>query len=98
MRWFVAILGAAFVALHAVPSGAQAVCGDRAKIMASLGKTYSEQTVAMGLTSAGAIIEVLTSAEGSWSILLTYPAGPTCMVAAGEKWEAMPLPVAGELS
>ncbi len=98
MRWIVALLGAALVALYAVPSGAQAVCGDRAKLINLLGKNYSEQPQAMGLTSAGAVIEVLTSPDGTWSILLTYPAGPTCMVAAGEKWEAVPLPAAGELS
>lgn len=98
MRWIAALLGAAYVALHAVPSGAQAVCGDHAEFMALLGKNYSEERVAMGLTSAGAVIEVLTSPEGTWSILLTYPAGPTCMVAAGENWEALPLPAAGELS
>ncbi len=98
MRWIAALLGTAYVAFHAVPSDAQAVCGDRAKFMALLGENYSEERVAMGLTSAGAIIEVLTSPEGTWSILLTYPAGPTCMIAAGDMWEALPLPAPGELS
>jgi hypothetical protein len=98
MRWIAAILGAAFIALFATPVGAQTVCGERAKFIEMLGTKYLEQPVSMGLTSTGAVIEVFTSPKGSWSILLTYPTGSTCMVAAGDKWEALPLPVAGELS
>ena len=98
MRWIAAILGAAFIALHATPVSAQTVCGERDKFIEMLGSKYLEEPVSMGLTSTGAVIEVLTSPKGSWSILLTYPTGSTCMVAAGDKWEALPLPVAGELS
>ena len=98
MRWIAAILGAAFIALLATPVGAQTVCGERAKFIEMLGSKYLEQPVSMGLTSTGAVIEVLTSPKGSWSILLTYPTGSTCMIAAGDTWEALPLPVAGESS
>ncbi len=98
MLWLAALLGAAFVALHVVPSSAQTVCGEHAKFVDMLGMSYAEKAVAMGLTSGGAVIEVLTSPTGSWSILLTYPTGLTCMVAAGDKWEALPIPMAGELS
>ena len=93
-----ALLGAAFVALHAVPSSAHTVCGEHAKLVDSLGMKYAEKAVAMGLTSTGAVVEVLTSPTGSWSIILTYPTGLTCMVAAGEKWETLPIPMTGELS
>ncbi len=98
MLWLAALLGAAFVGLHAVPSSAQTVCGEHAKLVDMLGVTYAEKAVAMGLTSTGAVIEVLTSPTGTWSILLTYPTGLTCMVATGEKWEALPVSVAGESS
>ncbi len=98
MRWIVALIGAAFVALHATPAGAQTVCGEHSKFVEMLGAKYAEKSVAMGLTSTGAVIEVLISDEGTWSILLTYPTGSTCMVAAGDKWESLPIPIAGELS
>ncbi len=98
MRWIAAIFGAAFIALHATPVSAQTVCGERAKFIEMLGMKYLEQPVSMGLTSTGAVIEVLTSPKGSWSILLTDPTGSTCMVAAGDTWEAVPRPVAGEPS
>ena len=93
-----ALLGVAFVALHAVPGSAQTICGERAKFIDMLGLKYAEKAVAMGLTSAGAVVEVLTSPTGTWSILLTYPTGLTCMVAAGKRWETLPIPMAGELS
>ncbi len=60
-----ALLGAAFVALHAVPSSAQTVCGEHAKFVDMLDVTYAEKAVAMGLTSTGAVIEVLTSPTGT---------------------------------
>ena len=98
MRWFAAIFCAAVTAVHAVPSGAQAVCGDRADLIGKLAKTHSEGLVGMGLTSAGAVIEVLTSAAGTWTILVTYPRGPTCAVATGENWETLPIVAAGTIS
>ncbi len=97
-RWFVAALGAAFVALQPVPSAAQMVCGERAKFIVDLDKVYSETPVAMGLSSTGAVIEVLSSSSGTWTILITYPSGPTCMVAAGEAWDTLPLPVFGRIN
>ncbi len=99
MRWFVAIVCAAVIALHAVPSGAQAVCVDRGKLMTHLDKTYAEHPAAMGLTSTGAVFELFTSTTGSWTILVTYPTGPTtCMVATGDNWEALPIVAAGTIS
>ena len=75
MLWLAALLGAAFVALHAVPSSAHTVCGEHAKFVDMLGVTYAEKAVAIGLTSTGAVIGVLTSPTGTWPIILTYPTG-----------------------
>ena len=36
-----------------------------------LGMKYGEKAVAIGLTSTGAVVEVLTSPTETWSILLT---------------------------
>ena len=34
------------------------------------------------------MLEVFASAEtGTWTITLTMPGGPTCLVASGEAWE-----------
>ncbi len=51
----------------------------------------------MGLASSGGVVEVLTNEKGSsWSIIVTMPSGVTCLVAAGEGWEAV-APVAGKI-
>ncbi len=98
MKLLFAVLLLCLVIAWASPAVAQTVCGERAKFIEMLGTKYLEQPVSMGLTSSGAVIEVLTSPTGTWSILLTYPTGLTCMVATGEKWEALPVSVPGELS
>ncbi|WP_417625372.1 hypothetical protein [Paremcibacter congregatus] len=67
---------------------ASPVCGDRQKVIDSLSAKYSEEPVAIGVTSNGGVIEVLKSPQGeSWTILFTYPSGPTCLVASGEAWQ-----------
>ena len=45
----------------------------------------------MGLANSGGVIEVLSSKTGeSWTIIITMPDGNTCLIAAGENWEALP--------
>ncbi len=34
--------------------------------------------------------------KGTWSLLVTHPNGQSCLVAAGEAWENLPLPVKGQ--
>jgi len=70
-------------------ASAQTLCGERANFLKHLGQNHKEAPTAMGLTSTGKIIEVLTSEDGSWTIIITDPDGNSCLVAAGEAWEAM---------
>jgi hypothetical protein len=89
LRTVVAVLGLAVVALHAVPAGAQAVCGDRTILIAELDRQFDERPIAIGITSGGALIEVLTSPKGTWTFLVTFPNGSTCIVATGDSWEML---------
>ncbi len=98
LRSIVFCFGVALIGLQAEPASAQQVCGERAKLMTQLGEKYAEAPVAMGLTSAGAVIEVLTSSLGTWTFLVTYPTGQTCMVASGKSWETLPIKTAGQVS
>ena len=80
----------AATAAFAVPAAsAQSLCGERQNFISHLGKSHSEATTAMGLTSSGKIIEVLTSEKGTWTIIVTNPDGKSCLIAAGEDWEAV---------
>lgn len=70
---------------------AQAMCGERSAVLGNLEKMYSETPVSMGLSGNGAVIEVLTSPSGSFTIILTRPNGLSCVMAAGENWEDLPI-------
>lgn len=77
---------------------AQAMCGEYKTVKKSLKGTYNEERTQMGLASNGAVIEVLSSHDGSFTIILVRPNGLACVMAAGEAWENFPLPPQGEKS
>ncbi len=97
VRYLTAILGTLFIGWGAFSSSAQAqaMCGERRAVVADLEKTYSEAPVSIGLASNGAVIEVLASPSGSFTIILTQPNGISCVMAAGENWEDLPKRLAG---
>ena len=69
----------------------QPACAQRGDVLKHLSAKYTEAPVALGLANNGGVVEVLSSKTGSsWTIIITMPNGPTCMVAAGENWEEIP--------
>lgn len=59
-------------------------------------RRYGEHPVGRGVTTAGALLEVVATADGStWTILVTLPSGPTCLVADGAGWEALATALVG---
>lgn len=83
----IAVVAGAVAVTH-TPASASPVCGDRSKVIDSLNAKYSEEPVAVGVTSNGGVIEVLKAPDGqTWTILFTYPSGPSCLVASGEAWQ-----------
>ncbi len=74
------------------PATAQNICTARAEVLGHLDSKFSEAPVAMGLANNGGVIEVLSSGTGTtWTIIITMPNGVTCLLAAGESWERLPL-------
>lgn len=73
----------------AAPAHAQTLCGPRQSFIDHLGKNHGEAPTAMGLTSSGSILEVLTSEDGGWTIMVTRADGVSCLVATGEDWETI---------
>ncbi len=71
---------------------AQTVCGERGEILDRLAQEFAETPQAVGLSEDGALVEVVVSPSGGWTILVTYPRRPTCVVATGENWEALTIP------
>ncbi|NIA67767.1 hypothetical protein HBA54_04115 [Pelagibius litoralis] len=66
-------------------------CAPRDAILQSLAKNYKEAPVNMGVVSTGALLEVLVSLSGSWTIIVTMPGGATCLVSSGEGWRTVPV-------
>ncbi len=92
LRTTIAITAMAAGLLFSLPGQAQqvqggSVCGERDKFLSHLGQNHKETPSAMGVTASGRVIEVLTSSDGTWTIIMTHPNGMTCMVAAGQAWE-----------
>jgi hypothetical protein len=83
------------IALPLVPSiagelAAQAVpCGKRTDLLKHLLADFKEEPVAMGLDAEGRVLEILAAPTGTWTILITNPAGLTCLVTTGTIWQAV---------
>lgn len=66
-------------------------CADRAMIVERLASGYGETRQSVGLAMDGSLVEVFAALDtGTWSILMTSPGRPTCLVAAGTSFEALP--------
>jgi hypothetical protein len=66
------------------------LCGDRHQILERLEQAHEETPQALGLSGDGGVIEVLVS-PGGWTMLITYPRRPTCVVATGEALQMLQL-------
>jgi hypothetical protein len=65
-------------------------CAPRDTALAHLAAKYGEAPVAVGVTSKGGLVEVLTTGDGgTWSIIVSMPNGTSCLVAEGEGWRNM---------
>ncbi|MEO3428133.1 hypothetical protein AAFN88_04700 [Pelagibius sp. CAU 1746] len=86
---------AAILALVGQPAPAAAAepstCGAREAVLERLSSRYEEQPVSRGVTATGSLLEVLASPSGSWTIIVTIPNGPTCLVSSGEGWSTVPV-------
>ncbi|MCC7047542.1 MAG: hypothetical protein IT562_12595 [Alphaproteobacteria bacterium] len=69
---------------------AQANCGTHDELTRQLQDRYGESRQTIGLADNNAVVELFASAEsGTWTILVTTPGGPTCMVAAGGAFQLL---------
>lgn len=69
-----------------------APCADRETIIQQLKQGYSEVVVGLGVSNSRKLVELLMSKDGAtWSILVTPPQGPSCVIAVGEGWRTKPV-------
>lgn len=67
----------------------QSVCGAREALLKQLAKEYQEAPIGVGLASNGAVVELLVSTGGTWTLMVTRPNGTTCLIGTGEAWQAV---------
>lgn len=87
--WFSKFLIAAFVAAFSLPASArEIVCPPTETLIAGLVGKYAEQPVALGMAENGtALVHLFKSKDGAtWTVIVSYPNGHSCMIAAGEDW------------
>ena len=65
-------------------------CAPHADMLALLAKHYGEAPKTVGIVNQNRFVEVLSSREGSFTILVTGPDGMACILAAGQDFEVVP--------
>ena len=76
-----------------------AQCTDHEAMQRMLAENWGESRQSIALDAADSMVELFVSAEtGTWTLTVTQPGGPTCMVASGHAFEKVnePLPVLDE--
>ena len=70
---------------------AQTVCLTHDSLEAQLGKRFKESQSAVAIDSKGSLVHLYTNPEKqTWTIVLTKPGGPSCIVASGTDWTDLP--------
>lgn len=81
-----------FVMTSEAPAQA-AACQTHDSLAKQLEERYAEKPVAAGLDAGGRLIVLFTSADSaSWTMVMTTPAGESCVMAVGEYWREIKRP------
>ena len=62
-------------------------CAPRADLLQNLKEKFGEVPLGYGGTGNGAVMELLTSPNGNWTLILSQPTGKSCLLATGDGWE-----------
>ncbi len=95
---YLAVIYTAFIIIgFPYPSSAASfmMCGQRADVVTKLKQNYEETPASIGITKSGEVIEVFTSKTRTFTILMTKADGLSCLLSAGESWEALPKTLVG---
>jgi hypothetical protein len=92
IRTLAGVVVAAVVPTLAIASTARAdevACGKRSDLLAHFQEAYHEVPNVLGLTTDGRLLEVVVAPTGTWTMLVTAPGGPACVVATGQDWQSL---------
>lgn len=90
--------GPAPLCAWALPAPAAPRCASHDRIVGELAERFGERRQAIAFDGAWRVMEIFASDEtGSWTLLLTRPGGPSCLIAAGHAFERLdPPPLPGD--
>lgn len=90
MRMLVTILLALVpVAAGAISPIEEAWCEPRAQLERKLERQFGAGRRAVGVRDPEQVMELWTDAEGDWTLVVSYAAGMSCIVAMGEHWQEL---------
>lgn len=91
-----AIIPATAALAFAAPATAQNIsaCAPQETLAEKLGQEFGEAVTAQGVDGQGNLLQVYTSENGTWTIAVTLPGGPSCIVSSGDGWNASQLATA----
>ncbi len=65
------------------------LCGNRDQVIAQLESVHGESRQSVGLQPNARVMETFANPDtGSWTIIVSLPTGMSCLVAAGEAYQA----------
>ena len=85
------------ISLVSIASRAEAApqCSSHNEIVDALRDKFQETRRAMGVVSDRVVMEIFMSPQGTWTMVFTDTIGISCITAAGEEWQDVPVAVAG---
>ncbi|MFW6076452.1 MAG: hypothetical protein ACOC71_01760 [Hyphomicrobiales bacterium] len=86
-----AVAGLSFNPPVAAAQAQDTPCAERTNVVDTLDSQYKESPRAIGLVSKEAVLEVFVSDSGTWTVVVTDPEGVSCVLAAGQSWEEIPI-------
>lgn len=85
------LLALLFMLMVSGPAAAQLACDDRTTILKMMEKGFGKVPAARGIiTGSDRIMELLVSEDGAWAMLMSTPAGTSCLMMVGENWQDVP--------
>ncbi len=92
----IALIGTMFALTPAHAVAAQ--CASHAKMMQQLNERFGESRQSIGLTPSGQMLELFAHPEtGTWTVLLSFPNGTSCMMAAGTDYQYLNKPAGNKV-
>ncbi len=83
-----AVTFTALAVLFASPALAEPQCLERGEFIEILSSAYGETRHVIALERSGGIMEWWANdLTGTWTLTMSPPAGPICIVASGEYWQ-----------